>query len=115
LQNEHFRKSEGEGWLGLTNDKGHHHARPGMTPAYIDANCGTAKSHAMASSQGSGHALTRRACFLAQFFLERLEQCMLFLGAEFFALLGEVEDVDGLLAFCVNQGDFDVAPQAGQR
>jgi hypothetical protein len=50
---------------------------------------------------------------LSYLFLERLEQGILFFGAEFLALLGEVEDVNGLLAFCVNQGNFDVAPQAG--
>jgi hypothetical protein len=55
-------------------------------------------------------------CFsLAQFFLERLEQRILLFGAEFLALLGEVKDVDRLLAFCVDQRDFNVAPQTGQR
>jgi hypothetical protein len=56
----------------------------------------------------------RKVGFSAQFFLQTPEQRVLSFGAEFFALLGEVKDVNGLLAFGIDQRDFDIAPQAGQ-
>jgi len=47
--------------------------------------------------------------------LKHFAEELLLLGGEFLALRGKVEHIDGLVAFRVDQCDFDVAPQARQR
>jgi len=51
---------------------------------------------------------------LSQGSLEDFAEEFLFLRGEFFALGGEIENVDGLVAFGVDQRDLDIASQARQ-
>jgi len=48
---------------------------------------------------------------LAERSLQDFAKQFLFLRGEFFSLRGEIKNVDGLLAFGVNQRDLDVASQ----
>src|SRR5579863_8335155 len=47
--------------------------------------------------------------------LENFAEEFLFLGGEFFALRGEIENVDGFLALGVDERDFDVTAETRER